>query len=455
MKTTHPVRAAAAVVLVLLAALNGCAKLSVQVDILDDAYRQTPRWRSADIRRALERIERETTPEGEGLPDPLDKRREATKARLASLPDEWRAALKALDDALAAMGQNGTYSQVAGTAFDDVPGMVDRAFARARQHYEEALRLGRLAHKHEPPSRERKVKKTFALLSKAETEIERGDNELRGLELAVEKRDNPVIQSVLDDANALAAPPAVAPTTAPAAPPGAAAAAGAATSNAAAAVADIPAKAAETVAKNIDSLIGEFGLFADPFASRIVHAPESYWRGIFNRAYGEGNFGNTDIAIKMQSMGDFTIKGVRVDATKVTQATFAGVGQAIKLAAAAYGVPVAGAFPTYGPAAKDGAGATTATTGGTSKQVGEGLLAADLTRKQVEAAERQRRQAALQMLKALGRTAAVLERTAPSPTDPERKAVIVQAKEAFSLTKAAMATPDPTGAAGSGAAGNP
>jgi hypothetical protein len=450
MNTTFP-RGFAAFSLLFLTAIAGCAKLQVQVDILDDTYKQTPRWRSADIRRSLERIERETTPEGEGLPDPLQNRRDATKARLASMPDEWRAALKALD---AALGQGGTYVQFAGGAFDDVPRMVDEAFARARQHYEEALRLGRLARKYEPPSRERKVKKMFALLSKAESEIERGDNELKKLELAVEKRDNPIIQSVLDDAKALAAPPPAAPATAPATPPDpAAAAAAATTAKAAAAVADVPAEAAETVAKNVDSLIGDFGLFADPYASRVVHAPESYWRGIFNRAYGEGNFGNTDIAIKMQSMGDFSIKGVRVDSAKVTQATFAGVGQAIKLAAAAYGVPVAGAFPAFGSTPKDGGGgAATTTTGGTSKQVGEGLIAADLTRKQVEAAERQRRQAALQMLRALGRTSAVLERTAPPPTDPERKAVIAQTKEAFSLTKGAMATPDPTAA--TGAAGN-
>ena len=50
--------------------------------------------------------------------------------------------------------------------------------------------------------------------------------------------------------------------------------------------------------------------------------------------------GNTDIAIKMETVGSFTIKGLRVDASKVTEATFDVLKQSIRMVAAAYGVPL-------------------------------------------------------------------------------------------------------------------
>jgi hypothetical protein len=92
--------------------------------------------------------------------------------------------------------------------------------------------------------------------------------------------------------------------------------------------------------KQIDSLIGDAGVFDDPMASVIVTAPESQWRGTFNDTWGAGTLGNTDIAVKMQSLGNFSLKGVRLDAQKVTQSTFLGIRQAISLAGAAMGVPI-------------------------------------------------------------------------------------------------------------------
>jgi hypothetical protein len=108
-------------------------------------------------------------------------------------------------------------------------------------------------------------------------------------------------------------------------------------------------KAAEVVKSKIETqlegLIGEHGILEDPLASAVVFAPESYWQrpdspsGI-NETYATGMFGNTDIAIKMEAVGSFTIKGVRLDASKITQATFAVGRQAIKTVAALYGVPM-------------------------------------------------------------------------------------------------------------------
>ena len=94
----------------------------------------------------------------------------------------------------------------------------------------------------------------------------------------------------------------------------------------------------------LSGLIGDRGILEDPLASSVVYAPGSYWTrpespaGI-NETYASGQFGNTDIAVKMEAVGSFTIKGVRLDASKITQATFAVGRQAIKTVAALYGIP--------------------------------------------------------------------------------------------------------------------
>ena len=119
--------------------------------------------------------------------------------------------------------------------------------------------------------------------------------------------------------------------------------------NASRAVADINA--------TVNGLIGDRGILDDPLASSVVYADEQFWRrreapfGI-NDTFATGFLGNTDIAIKMESIGDFTIKGVRLDAAKITQATFAVGRQAIKAVAALNGFvlpgdsnPKAGASP--------------------------------------------------------------------------------------------------------------
>lgn len=81
------------------------------------------------------------------------------------------------------------------------------------------------------------------------------------------------------------------------------------------------------------------GLRDDPLAGVIAAADDQCWSGVFNRAWASSRFGNSDIAIKMEPSGDFTLKGIRLDASKVTQATFQALGQGIKLLAATAGVP--------------------------------------------------------------------------------------------------------------------
>jgi hypothetical protein len=88
-------------------------------------------------------------------------------------------------------------------------------------------------------------------------------------------------------------------------------------------------------------LIGGADILDDPRAAAIVYASEEYWTGqSYNRTICSGLLGNTDCAVRMESLGDFTLKGVRLDATKITQATFSVAREAIQIVAAIYGIPV-------------------------------------------------------------------------------------------------------------------
>jgi hypothetical protein len=82
----------------------------------------------------------------------------------------------------------------------------------------------------------------------------------------------------------------------------------------------------------------ENSLLDDPRAASVVYAPGSAWRQIYNDTLCEGYWGNTDCAVKMEYPGSFTIKGVRNDAAKITQATFTVGAEAVKTVAALYGI---------------------------------------------------------------------------------------------------------------------
>jgi hypothetical protein len=108
-----------------------------------------------------------------------------------------------------------------------------------------------------------------------------------------------------------------------------------------------------------EGLIGKAGILDDPRAAAVVYAPKQYWSRQFNQTFCSGWFGNTDCAVKMEGLGSFTIKGVRLDAAKITQATFSVAREAIQTVAAVYGVPVpktgaaAGTPPATGAVSAD------------------------------------------------------------------------------------------------------
>lgn len=179
----------------------------------------------------------------------------------------------------------------------------------------------------------------------------------------------------------------------------------------------------------LDNLIGDAGILDDPMASLVVTAPQEYWRGVFNETYGSGELGNTDIAVVMHSLGNFSLKGVRLDATKTTPAAFAGALMAAKVAAAAAGVPV-------GPIRSPEAAAT-------QPAVGDDLLNADQTRADAKRKMIRSRLGALAVLNAIVAERAPIHTADPAaPGDADvkkaRAAAIDRVKQAYAANKAEL-----------------
>lgn len=90
----------------------------------------------------------------------------------------------------------------------------------------------------------------------------------------------------------------------------------------------------------LDLLTSGLALFNDQFASRVVTAPEKFWLGQYNRAYGTGVVGNTNLAIQMEGPAMFTVKGLKQDSSKLTKASLQVLKQGVQMVGAAYGMPV-------------------------------------------------------------------------------------------------------------------
>ena len=164
----------------------------------------------------------------------------------------------------------------------------------------------------------------------------------------------------------------------------------------------------------------ENSVFADSKASLIINAPSHAWRGLYNETYGLGSFGNTDIAVKMEGLADFTLKGVRVDSTKVTQATMAGITTAVKVVASAYGVPLP---------SSSGGGATQAQT----------KVAPDPEQQKLDAEQKlkSQRAAIVDILEAIGQESTALgAESAGAAHDAQRKAAVQRIKDVFAANRA-------------------
>lgn len=91
------------------------------------------------------------------------------------------------------------------------------------------------------------------------------------------------------------------------------------------------------------SIIGGSEITHTEFAHIVARAPASYWSTDFNRAFGSGTLGNVDVVIRMNSTADFSVKGMRFDATTVAQVASKVMTQALLIGAQMSGVPVASA----------------------------------------------------------------------------------------------------------------
>lgn len=87
-------------------------------------------------------------------------------------------------------------------------------------------------------------------------------------------------------------------------------------------------------------IIDGLGLSDTEFAFLVANAPPNLWKPNYNRAFGSGTFGNVDVVIRMNSTADFSVKGMRFDATTVAAVASKVLTQSVLLGAQIAGVPV-------------------------------------------------------------------------------------------------------------------
>lgn len=76
------------------------------------------------------------------------------------------------------------------------------------------------------------------------------------------------------------------------------------------------------------------------YAYAVSKAPVEYWSTNFNRAFGSAQLGNSDIVIKLNSQADFSVKGMRFDATTIAAVASKVTTQALLLGIQMAGVPL-------------------------------------------------------------------------------------------------------------------
>jgi len=169
-------------------------------------------------------------------------------------------------------------------------------------------------------------------------------------------------------------------------------------------------------------LTGGADILDDPRAAEVLYAPDERWKRAINTTLCKGRLGNTDCAVKMEGIGSFTIKGVRLDATKITQATFAIANQALQVVAAATGAPR--------PGGDSGSGG--ATSGGSTMP---DVAAARSRQRQAQAALLQLRLSRLAILDAVAG-----ERRALAGDQTERDAAVQRLKQTLGAYNATSAS---------------
>jgi hypothetical protein len=102
-----------------------------------------------------------------------------------------------------------------------------------------------------------------------------------------------------------------------------------------------PVAAAQEIAeREAHTILGGPTLATSEYAYIVSKAPDLYWSTDFNRALGSAELGNSDIVIKMNSQADFSVKGMRFDASTVAAVASKVTTQALLLGIQMAGVPV-------------------------------------------------------------------------------------------------------------------
>lgn len=266
------------VLLTLAASISGCAKMSVRVDVLNAAYWSSPRYVDSVTAGRIANVVQEIR---EGR---FDAQREALKQEVARTLTEM-----AKPPAAVSLQQVPELTR-------NFTARVDEGFARAQSEFDRAFSTTQEA------ARAGNEQARDRLMGQASQAFNSGAGILRSLvgRLSEDIRGSFQIATVT--------PPVE--------------------------------KLEQKTRRITEGLIGGGDILDDPRASAVVYAPDEFWTGRFNETLCAGAFGNTDCAVKMEGLGSFTIKGVRLDAAKITQATFSVARQAVQTIAAVYGVPL-------------------------------------------------------------------------------------------------------------------
>lgn len=88
------------------------------------------------------------------------------------------------------------------------------------------------------------------------------------------------------------------------------------------------------------SLIGSDGLLRSEVAHAVTHATDELWVTDFDRSKAVARLGDTNVAIKMETRGNFTIKGLSFDPSEVARVASKVMTQSLLAFSSIAGVPV-------------------------------------------------------------------------------------------------------------------
>jgi hypothetical protein len=168
----------------------------------------------------------------------------------------------------------------------------------------------------------------------------------------------------------------------------------------------------------VRNLVGQFGLVDSAFAFAVANADPNRWKKEYDRSFGRARLGDMNLAVKMESPGVFTIKGVTFDPSEVVRLAAKVTTQALVLGTQLAGVPL----PTKTPP-PNAAGSSLAASSGEL----EALQSAD-AQKRAKAADRT--DALLTIAQAILR-----EQSGVGGTADERKAAVRSMKATYDAHK--------------------